>query len=162
MNNTRELEKLKAWLSGAERVAVVGVGNVMRRDDAVGVEIVKLLQGKVSSNVILIEAETMPENYIDQIVSFHPSHMLILDSGLIGGEPSNVKLLAPTENMKTAAVSSHMLPLQVFCAYLEKAINAKILMLIIQPKDTEMGEGLSKELTNAMKKIAAFLLKLLP
>ena len=161
MNSTRELEKLKAWLSGAERVAVVGVGNIIRRDDAVGVEIVKLLQGKVSSNVLLTEAETMPENYIDQIVSFRPSHVLILDSGLIGEKPGNAKLLAPTENMK-AAVSSHMLPLQVFCAYLEKAINAKILMLIMQPKDTEIGEGLTKELTNSAQKIADFLVRVLP
>lgn len=154
-------QKLKAWLSGAERVAVVGVGNTMRRDDAVGVEIVNLLQSKVSPNVLLIEAETMPENYIDQIVDTHPSHILILDSGLIGGKPGNTKLLAPTENLK-AAFSSHMLPLQIFCAYLEKAISVKILMLIVQPKDTEIGEGLTKELANAAKKTADFLIKILP
>jgi hydrogenase 3 maturation protease len=161
MSNARELGKLKAWLSDAKRIAVVGVGNVMRRDDAVGVEVVKLLQKRVSLDVLLVEAETMPENHIDQIVDFHPSHVLILDSGLIGEKPGNTKLLAPTNNMK-AAVSSHMLPLQVFCAYLEKAINAKILMLIIQPKDTEIGEGLTKELANAAKKITDLLIKILP
>jgi hydrogenase 3 maturation protease len=153
-------QKLKAWLSVAKKVAVVGVGNTMRRDDALGVEIVKLLQRRVSSNVLLIEAETMPENCIDQIVDFHPSHVLILDSGLIGGKPGSTKLLASIKNM--AAVSSHMLPLQVFCAYLEKAISVKILMLIVQPKDTEMGEGLTRELTNAAKKTADFLIKNLP
>jgi hydrogenase 3 maturation protease len=161
MKNARQLEKLKAWLSQAEKVVVVGVGNTMRRDDAVGVEIVKLLQSKVSPNVLLIEAETMPEDYMDQIVNFHPSHVLILDSGLIGEKPGNAQLLAPAENMK-AAVSSHMLPLQVFCAYLEKAIRAKILMLIIQPKDTEIGENLTKELTNSAQKIADFLVGVLP
>jgi hydrogenase 3 maturation protease len=161
MKSQRESERLKSWLSGAERVAVVGVGNLMRRDDAVGVEIVKLLHSKVSPNVILVEAETMPENYIDEIADFHPSHVLILDSGLIGVEPGNAKLLAPSENMK-APVSSHMLPLQVLCAYLEKAINVKILMLILQPKDTGIGEGLSNELTNAAKKTADFLIKFLP
>jgi hydrogenase 3 maturation protease len=154
-------QKLEAWFSGAERVAVVGVGNTMRRDDAVGVEIAKLLQGKVSSDVLLIEAETMPENCIDQVVDFHPSHVLILDSGLIGGKPGNVKLLAPTESMK-AAVSSHMLPLQVFCAYLNRAANAKILMLIIRPKDTGIGERLTIELAKAAKETADFLVKLLP
>lgn len=154
-------QKLKAWLSGAGRVTVVGVGNTMRRDDAVGVEIVKLLQGKVSPSVLLLEAETMPEDYMDQIVDFRPSHVLVLDSGLIEEKPGNAKLLAPTENMK-AAVSSHMLPLQVFCVYLEKSINAKILMLIIQPKDTEMGEGLTKELMNVSKRTADFLIENLP
>jgi hydrogenase 3 maturation protease len=153
-------QKLKAWLSGAKKVAVVGVGNTMRRDDAVGVEIVKLMRRRVSPNVLLIEAETMPENYIDPIVDFHPSHVLILDSGLIGEKPGSTKLLAPIENM--AAVSSHMLPLQVFCAYLEKAISVKIQMLILHPKDTEMSEGLTRELTNAAKKTADFLVKILP
>jgi hydrogenase 3 maturation protease len=154
-------QELKAWLSGAERVAVVGIGNTMRGDDAIGVEIVNLLRSKVSPNVLLIEAETMPENYIDQIVDYHPSHVLILDSGLIGKKPGATKSLTPTENMQ-AAFSSHMLPLQVFCAYLEKAISVKILMLIVQPKDMEMGEGLTKELINAAKKTADFLIKILP
>jgi len=158
---SRYEQKLKAWLSGVRRVAIVGVGNTIRRDDAIGIEIVRLLQGKASPDVLLIEAETMPENCIDQIVDFHPSHVLILDSGLVGGRPGNAKLLKPTENMK-ATVSSHMLPLQVFCAYLEKAINAKILMLVVQPKDTEIGEALTKELTSAANKTADFLIELLP
>jgi hydrogenase 3 maturation protease len=159
MGNAREFQKLEAWLSDARKVAVVGIGNTMRRDDAVGVEITKLLQGKVSSNVLLIEAETMPEDHIDKIVEFHPSHVLVLDSGLIRGKPGRVKLLASIENKP--AISSHMLPLQVFCVYLKKALKAKIIMLIIQPKSTEMGEGLTSELTNATQKIAALLVRIL-
>lgn len=154
-------EKLKAWLFDAEKVAVVGVGNSMRRDDAVGVEIVKLLKGKVSSKVSLIEAETLPENYIDSIVDFHPSRVLIIDSGLIGKRPGSVKSLPPDETMKTA-VSTHSLPLQVFCAYLEKMINAKIQLLIVQPKDTGIGEGLTKEIARTAEEIADFLVEILP
>lgn len=154
-------EELKAWLADAKNVAIVGVGNTMRRDDAVGVEIIKLLQGKTSPRVLLLEAETMPEDYMDRIVDFHPSHVLILDSGLIGEKAGNAKLLIPTQDAR-AAVSSHMLPLQVFCAYLEKAINTKILMLIIQPKNTEIGEGLTKELAKTSREIADFLVRILP
>jgi len=153
--------KLKTWLAGAEKVAVVGVGNAMRKDDAVGVEIVKILRKRVSSRISLIEAETMPENYIEQIIDFCPSHVLIIDSGLIGEKPGKVKFLALTETSKTA-ISTHMLPLQVFCAYIEKAINAKILLLVIQPKDTGMGEDLTKELKETAGKIADFLVKILP
>jgi len=155
-------EELKTWLSDPHKVAIVGIGNTMRRDDAVGVEIVKLLQGKVSPKNLLIEAETMPENHIDQIVDFHPSHILILDSGLIGKKPGTAQLLELAKNLNSSAFSSHMLPLQVFCTYLEKAINAKIMMLIIQPKDTEIGEGLTKELKKAAKKIVDFLVGVLP
>jgi hydrogenase 3 maturation protease len=154
-------EKLKTWLFGAEKVAVVGVGNTLRRDDAAGVEVVKILQGKVSPKVSLIEAETMPENYLDTLVSLHPSHILIVDSGLIGRKPGDARLLTASETMATP-VSTHMLPLQILCAYLEKTINAKILLLVIQPKDTDMGEGLTRKIAKTAEKIADFLGEILP
>jgi hydrogenase maturation protease HycI len=162
MENEKSFEeRLKAWLFSAERVVVVGVGNMMRRDDALGVEIVKLLRGKVSRKVSLVEAETMPENYIDPLLEFRPSHVLIIDSGLIGKRPGGAKLLRPNEDMKTP-ISTHMLQLEVFCAYLEKAISAKILLLIIQPKDTGMGEGMTKEIARAGERISDFLIETLP
>ena len=60
---------LRDWFSGAERVAVAGIGNPFRRDDFVGVEIVRNLQNKVSESVYLIEAETIPETYRENIMS---------------------------------------------------------------------------------------------
>jgi len=154
-------EKLKAWLFSAERVAVVGVGNTMRRDDALGVEIVKLLQGKVSQRVSLVEAETMPENCIDSLLEFRPSHILIIDSGLLGKRSGTAKLLRPNQNIKTS-ISTHMLQLEVFCAYLEKAIGAKILMIVVQPKDTSMGEGMTREIARAGERIVDLLIEILP
>jgi len=154
-------EKLKAWLFSADKVAVVGVGNTMRRDDGLGVEIVKLLRGRVSKRVSLVEAETMPENYMDPLLEFRPSHILIIDSGLMGKRPGSAKLLKPNENMKTP-ISTHMLQLEVFCAYLEKAIRAKILLLVVQPKDTSIGEGVTKEIEKAAETISDFLIEILP
>ena len=61
---------LKEWFLGAEKVVVAGVGNPFRRDDFVGVKIVRSLKGKVSNHVYLIEAETIPESYMQQIVAF--------------------------------------------------------------------------------------------
>jgi len=162
MENEKSFEeKLKAWLFSAKRVAVVGVGNAMRRDDALGIEIVKLLQGKVSKRVSLVEAETMPENYMDPLLEFRPSHILIIDSGLLGKRPGSAKLLKPNENVKTP-ISTHTLQLEVFCAYLEKAISAKILLLIVQPKDTSMGEGVTKEIAKAEERISDLLIEILP
>ena len=154
-------EQLKAWLFSAEKVAIVGVGNTMRRDDASGVEIVKLLRGRVSERVSLVEAETMPENYIDPLIEFRPSHILVIDSGLMRKKPGSAKLLKPNENTKTP-ISTHMLQLEVFCAYLEKAIGAKILLLVVQPKDTSMGEGMTREITKAGDRISDLLIGILP
>ena len=59
---------LERWLTGAERVVVAGIGNPIRTDDFVGVKIVQDLKGKVSKNVCLIECETVPESYMQEIV----------------------------------------------------------------------------------------------
>jgi Ni,Fe-hydrogenase maturation factor len=55
-----------------------------------------------------------------------------------------------------------MLQLEVFCAYLEKAIHARILLLIVQPKDTSIGEGVTKEIAKAEEIISDFLIEILP
>ena len=53
--DTKELEgELERWLSDARRVVVTGIGNPLRKDDFVGVEIVRNLREKVSQLVYLL------------------------------------------------------------------------------------------------------------
>jgi Ni,Fe-hydrogenase maturation factor len=54
-----------------------------------------------------------------------------------------------------------MLPLRVFCDYLSQMIKTKIALLLIEPKNTDFGEGLTSEVNDAARKIANFLLRLL-
>jgi len=46
-------------------------------DDFVGVKIVKNLEGKVSDGVQLIECETVPESFLETIIEFSPTHVLL-------------------------------------------------------------------------------------
>lgn len=155
-------KKLKEWLSGAKRVVVAGIGNPIRMDDFVGVKVVRDLQGKVSEKVLLIECETVPESFIQQIVDFGPSHVLLIDAAVMGLEPGACKLVKPEHLKVFPAISTHMLPLRVFCDYLAKTLEAKIALLLIEPKETDFGEGLSREVEIAGKKIVDFLLSVLP
>ncbi|HQN75951.1 MAG TPA: hypothetical protein PLQ92_04305, partial [Methanomassiliicoccales archaeon] len=66
-------EELRAWLKGAGKVVVAGIGNGIRRDDFVGVKVAQDLAGKVSKNVHLIECETVPESFVDEIIEISPS-----------------------------------------------------------------------------------------
>ncbi|MEM2386362.1 MAG: hydrogenase maturation protease, partial [Candidatus Bathyarchaeia archaeon] len=86
-------KKLREWLSGAERVVVAGVGNPIRMDDFVGVKVVRDLQGRVSENVLLIECETVPESFLQHIVDFRPSHVLIVDAAVMGLEPGEYRFV---------------------------------------------------------------------
>jgi hydrogenase 3 maturation protease len=146
-------KKLKEWFSNAEKVVVAGIGNPIRMDDFIGVKIVRDLQGKVSEKVLLIECETVPESYIQQIVDFNPSHILLIDAAVMGLEPGEYRLVKPEHLKVFPAISTHMLPLRVFCEYIAKMTNAKIALLLIEPKTTDFGEGLSREVEAAEQKI---------
>jgi hydrogenase maturation protease HycI len=153
---------LKEWFSGAEKVVVAGVGNPFRRDDFVGVKIVRNLNGKVSNQVYLIEAETIPESYMQQIVAFKPTHILLVDAGIINKPPGTAQLADPTQLIRKTSISTHTLPLRIFCDYLTQTTAAKIALLIIQPADASFGEGLTPQIKQAAKTLTKQLQKLLP
>jgi len=154
--------KLKNWFSCAKRVVVAGIGNEIRRDDFVGVKIVQDMKGKVSERVYLIECETVPENFIQQIADFDPTHILLIDAAILDLKPGESKLIEPEELTAFPAFSTHMLPLRIFCEYLAKTANAKIASLVIEPKDVDFGEEMTPELRKAAKQITDVLLRLLP
>lgn len=159
---TNDIEdKLKNWLSNAQKVVIAGIGNPLRKDDSVGVEIVRKLRNKVSPSVYLIECETVPESFIESITEFKPTHILIIDAALLTIDLGSSKLIEPGQMMKQTAISTHALPLQIFCEYLAKT-SAKIALLLIQPKDTDFGEGLTAELRKTAVKLTNLLSKILP
>ena len=153
---------LMEWFSGAERVVVAGIGNPFRKDDFVGVEIVRNLQNRVSSSVYLIEGETVPESFIDPITKFQPTHILLIDAGLLNLKSGSSRLVDPSELANYTAISTHLLPLRIFCDYLAETTDAKVSLLVVQPEDTSFGEGLTPKLRETAKKLTDLLLKLLP
>jgi len=152
---------LKNWLSNAQKVVIAGIGNPLRKDDFVGVEIVRNLQNKVSQSVYLIECESVPESFIEPITEFKPTHILIIDAAMLNLKPGSSKLIEPDQMMKQPAISTHALPLRIFCEYLAKTTGAKIALLVIQPKDTSFGEGLTSKLRETATTLTNLLLKVL-
>lgn len=150
---------LHEWFSEARRVVIVGVGNPIRMDDFVGVKIVRELRGKVSEDVCLLEAETVPEGYAQQIVEFDPTHILLIDAAILGKKTGQSMLIAPEKLSTFLAISSHVLPLRIFCDFLKENIKAKIALLLIQPEKTDFGEKLSAPVEDSAKKIVRLLLR---
>jgi hydrogenase 3 maturation protease len=153
---------LEDWLIGAKKVVVVGIGNPFRRDDSVGLKILRNLKDTVSNHIYLIEAETIPESYMQQITDFKPSHVLLIDAGIINKEAGIAALAEPTRLVRKISISTHTLPLRIFCDYITQTTKAKIALLIIQPKDTSFGEGLTPELIEAAKRLTTLLKERLP
>jgi hydrogenase 3 maturation protease len=153
--------ELREWFRSAGRVVVVGVGNPIRMDDFVGVKIVQDLRGKVDyKRVMLIEAETIPENHIQEIIDFKPTHILIIDAAKLGLEPGELRLADPNQLASFPAFSTHMLPLRIFCEYL-KTTNVKMGLLLIEPDKTDFGEGMMPKVEAVSRTIYEVLLQLL-
>lgn len=151
---------LREWFRSAGRVVVVGVGNPIRMDDFVGMKIVEDLKGKVNADrVMLIEAETVPENHMQEVIDFKPTNILIIDAAKMGLKAGEAWLMNPEELTNYPAFSTHMLPLRIFCEYLVDAVQAKIALLLIEPNMADFGEGLSSGLDCAADKLVTVLLK---
>jgi len=154
--------ELKNWLSDAEKIVIAGIGNPIRMDDFVGVKIVQDLQGKISKKVYLIECEIVPESFIQQIVDFNPTHILLIDAAILGLGHGEARLVKPEKLTIYPAFSTHMLPLRIFCEYLAKATTAKIALLLIEPKKADFGEGLTSEVEATAQLVINALLRVLP
>ncbi len=155
-------DALEKWFAGAEQVVVAGIGNPIRRDDFVGVKVVQDLKGKVSKNVCLLECETVPESFMQEIVDLKPSHVLLIDAAFIGLKSGETRLVFPEQVADFPAVTTHVLPLRIFCEYITKMAEAKIALLLIEPENTEFGEGLTATVQTAAEKITKILLECFP
>ena len=153
--------ELKDWVANHGKIVVAGIGNPIRSDDFVGVKIVQDLQGKLPRNVCLIECETVPENFMDEIIELKPSHVLLIDAAMMGLKPGEARLFDAEKVTSFPPISTHMLPLRVFCEYITKLTGAKIALLLIEPNNTEFREGLTREVALSAQRIAESLIHVL-
>ena len=143
---------LQKWVKDPRKLTMVGIGNELRHDDFIGIRIVQGLRNKVPETVMLIESDTIPESHLESIIEFNPSHILLIDAGMLGLKPGESKFIESSKALGPieTAISTHVLPLRIFCDYLKKMTSVKIAFLIIQPARTDFGIGLSDE----VKKVA--------
>jgi hydrogenase 3 maturation protease len=160
MTHTIEKE-LENWFAAAKKVVIAGIGNPIRTDDYVGLNIVENLKGKFPETVCLLECETVPESYLLDIEQFNPTHVLLIDSAFSGLKPGQASLVDAEKISDFSAISTHLLPLRVFCDYVKQATGAKIALLLIEPKSIDFGEGLTAVVQAAAERLTRLLLRLL-
>ncbi|UCG43932.1 MAG: hydrogenase 3 maturation endopeptidase HyCI [candidate division WOR-3 bacterium] len=142
-----------------DRAVVVGVGNRMKGDDAVGCLVAdELTAPEKAFQAKVYDAGTAPENYIEPIVELDPDRVLFIDACAFGGEPGEFRLFGREEMDRLAAglVSTHTLPLSMTAALLGQQTKATIQLLGIQPQSLEFDAGLSEPVSRAMPGIVEF------
>lgn len=152
---SKELNRL-APVNGAPRLAVVGVGQVLRGDDGAGPAVVGHLQAQLSPSeaLLLVNAAHAPENVLGRLVRFRPDVVLFVDAMRSGASPGAVAWLA-AEAAEAAGGSTHTLPLNLLAEFITAEAGAAIYVIGIQPAATNFGEGLSSAVAAAVADVAA-------
>jgi hydrogenase 3 maturation protease len=157
----QEVEQtLRKWLSGAGRVVIVGIGSQLQGDDAAGARVAQQLHGRTPGNVLPMVCWTVPESYTQPIRRFRPTHVLLIDAAELGRMPGVCRLVS-AEDVLGLAISTHPIPLSLLAEYLRKTTGAKTALLALQPKQIELGAGLSQELDRVTHDLADVLLRAL-
>jgi hydrogenase 3 maturation protease len=150
------MENLYAFLSerigGFTRLAVLGVGSVLRADDAAGMEIVRILEERLApeqSCVRLFGGETAPENFCGSIKRFAPTHLLIVDAADVGLFPGQFADICP-QDVGGPTYCTHMLPLKIMVDYLVRETGAEVTLLGIQYRTLEFDGEMSPEVKAAV------------
>lgn len=129
---------------------IIGVGNRLRGDDAVGCLVIEALKDCVDA--VLFDAESAPENHIEPAVEAHPSRILFIDACDFGGSPGEFRLFGrdELERLALGLVSTHTLPLTMTAQLLEQRTGAGVWLLGVQPARVEFGAGVSRPVARAL------------
>ncbi len=132
----------------------------MRGDDALGLQVIKQLQGKVSSRVTLLSGETTPERFSAKIGRLKATHVLLVDAAHFDAEPGQTRLV-PSSEIEGVTLSTHTAPLYILAEVVEKRVGAKVMLLGVQPKTVHFGEEMTSEACMAADKVAKMIVKVL-
>ena len=150
------------FLRDAKRVVIMGIGNILRGDDAAGSIIAQKIASKsLPKNVLVIDCGSAPENYLGKIINFNPSHILIIDTMIANNKPGDIRIVEEFQIADILSFSTHKPSLHMLIKYFRGSIGeVKILILGIQPKNLALGEKISKEVKNAISRISSILIKI--
>ena len=134
-----------------EKSVIVGVGNILRGDDAFGPLLIEKIKDKVG--MLCIDAGTAPENYLGKIVKEKPEAVLIVDAAALDLASGEYDILKKDDIVKSGFTTHDLSPV-LFIEYLENETDADIYMLAVQPETTAFGEEVSTNMAKALDEIS--------
>lgn len=136
------------------RTAVLGVGSVLRSDDAVGTYFAeKLSELNDNERFLSLAGASAPENLTGVIRKFRPDVLFVVDAARMDLGPGTIREIDPGKISGTT-FSTHMLPLPVMLNYLRLDRDFKTVYIGIQPECTEQGIGMCDEVRMAAETLA--------
>ena len=137
---------MEELLKRAKRLLFIGVGNVLKRDDGVGVVISRQIIEKPTIRSLTVEVSI--ENYIGKINSLEPGEIVLLDCMELGSSPGTYRLLA-LEDVEDITFNTHNISLGRLNDFFQYPTH----VLGIQPRSIEFGDKLSPPVQDSANRI---------
>jgi hydrogenase 3 maturation protease len=129
-----ELNKLISQKEG--KILFVGIGNILKMDDGVGVYISNRI--KNSGSVSSLTVEVSIENYIGKINSLKPDILILIDCVDMKSAAGTFKLLS-INKIRDLTFSTHNISLKRLTDF----FRMPVYILGIQPEKIDFGENIS-------------------
>jgi len=137
-----------------QKVAIVGIGNIMKGDDGFGPALVEKLNGKIKA--ACIDVGSTPENYVSTIVKQNPDVILLVDAMHLDLDPGCYAVLKPDEVLKSGFTTHDISP-RMFIEYLKTQTKADVYMLGVQPQTISLGDEMSGSVKRTLEELEALI-----
>jgi hydrogenase 3 maturation protease len=143
---------------------VLGIGSRLGGDDAAGTYVVDMVNQRwqtakalLPAEIMAIDAGTAPESYTSVIRQHRPDLLILIDAADMGLPPGALRTIMP-EKISILSFSTHHIPLPMFISYVREFCG-KVLLVGVQPEQTETGRGISEAVRKSVKKLAEAILE---
>jgi hydrogenase maturation protease len=148
-------EQLRSCFQGS--VCLMGIGNVDYGDDGFGVCLADLLTRRIqqnqrtSSDILVINAGAVPEQFIGGMVDKRLDHLIFIDAVEFGGTPGSVLFLNAAElASRFPQISTHKISLGLLAQWVEGSGRTKAWLLGVQPGSLQPADGLTPVLKKTL------------
>jgi hydrogenase 3 maturation protease len=119
-----------------KKILFVGIGNLLKRDDGVGVYISKKIKNREGISALTVEVSI--ENYIGKINSLNPDYLVLIDCTDTKSKAGTYRLLDVSQ-VQDLTFNTHNISLK----RLKEFFTMPVFILGIQPEKIDFGENLS-------------------
>jgi len=155
------IQKIDDFLSGANKLAILGIGNEDNGDDAVGLYVLIILQhANLPDWVTNFYCERVPEHFLGKIAKLGPNRILLLDAADMKEIPGAIAIFSKELISKGFHMSTHNLSLTMLEEFLKPDVPDLVTLYIgIQPKNMLFQTPLSDECSKAADEFANLLIE---
>jgi hydrogenase 3 maturation protease len=133
------LNELARRLRG-KRTVILGIGNPLQGDDAVGPSLVDFLHGRVDAT--LINAGEVPENYLSSIQAAQPEVVLIIVALELGAEAGGMAIM-DADRLRAIENFTRNPGLAFLAVMIQDSTGAEVILVGVQPEATAFAGDLS-------------------